>query len=128
MKTYLSIVLAIKILMTLILFVTPFLFFSQTKLEQLFNSKISGGLMVYRLYGLALLALTVGYASGLMQVLAGEFPFGIVTMGIVSNGGATFILSKNYRQIASKASLYVVAGISFALLLALAMTAFGARP
>lgn len=45
-----------------------------------------------RLYGMALAALLVGYGSGIPAAEAEVFPAGVVTMGIVSNAGATVLL------------------------------------
>ncbi len=42
-----------------------------------------------RLYGIAVTALLVGYASGIVPAQAGVFPWGVVLMGIASNLGAT---------------------------------------
>ncbi|MEM1378361.1 MAG: hypothetical protein AAGG69_13330 [Pseudomonadota bacterium] len=47
---------------------------------------------LFRLYGVAILSLLVGYAGGIWQASQGVFPTGIIIMGIVSNGGATLAL------------------------------------
>jgi hypothetical protein len=40
-----------------------------------------------RLYGLATAALLVGYFGGIQQAERGDFPRGVLRMGLVSNGG-----------------------------------------
>jgi hypothetical protein len=51
-----------------------------------------GGVVVYRLYGVAILALLVVYGSGLMEAMQGRFPWGVAAAGFVSNAGATAVL------------------------------------
>ena len=48
---------------------------------------------LFRLYGVAILALLVGYGFGVVQTLNGEFPWLAVSVGIVSNAGATLVLT-----------------------------------
>ena len=48
---------------------------------------------LFRLYGVAMLALLVGYGFGVVQTLNGEFPWLAVSVGIVSNAGAALVLS-----------------------------------
>lgn len=49
-------------------------------------------LALARLYGMALIALLVGYAWGLMEVGQGRYPDGVVLVGLVSNGGAVLVM------------------------------------
>jgi len=44
-------------------------------------------MLFLRLYGLSTTALLFGYYSGIQQARRGEFPAGILRMGLVSNGG-----------------------------------------
>jgi hypothetical protein len=44
-------------------------------------------LLFLRLYGLSTLALLVGYYGGIVQLRRGEWPQGVMRMGLVSNGG-----------------------------------------
>ena len=44
-------------------------------------------LLFLRLYGLSTLALLVGYHGGIELARAGQFPRGVLRMGLVSNGG-----------------------------------------
>lgn len=89
--TPLSYLLLIKILGTIILVSIPFLFFSQKKIEALTQSKVRDTTL-FRLYGMSVTAILVGYGFGLAQTIEGVFPFSTVVMGIVSNSGASAIL------------------------------------
>lgn len=52
-----------------------------------------------RLYGVAITALLVGYASGFWALAEGRFPWGVIAMGIVSNAGATaFMLASGVAR------------------------------
>lgn len=48
---------------------------------------------LFRLYGMATMALLVGYGFGLWQSINGVFPWAAVLMGIVSNVGGAAILA-----------------------------------
>jgi hypothetical protein len=96
----LKIVLCIKIIFTLIVYVYPFLTFSKEKLEKMLNSKFETTAII-RLYGISLLALLVGYGSGLYSIFANnQFPIAVVLMGIVSNGGVAlfFLITKTVAR------------------------------
>jgi len=85
--TYLTILLLIKIIGTLLAIGIPFLFFPKAKLDELAGLG-APAVTLYRLYGVAVLALLVAYTGGVLDAQAGRFPGGIVAMGIVSNAGA----------------------------------------
>ena len=72
--TPLAIVLIAKISISFLVLVIPFLLFPASKLDQLSN--FNGAPVFYRLYGMAILALLVGYSGGLYQVMNGDFPEG----------------------------------------------------
>lgn len=83
-----------------------------------------------RLYGVALLALLVGYAGGLATLAEGVFPTGVVWMGLVSNGGAAIALVATgvHRRLPMAAPLYgfIALGLAAALMWpALAMRPLG---
>lgn len=88
---YLTLLLTIKIAVTFVLVAAPFLLLSKSKLESamLITAQSAG---IFRLYGVAVLALLVGYAFGVPAAQSGHFPWGVTTMGAVSNGGAALIL------------------------------------
>ncbi len=81
----------LKIAVSLVFLVIPFLFFSTQKLATITGVQ-SKSANLFRLYGWAIVALLVGYGFGLSEALAGSYPLPMVVMGIVSNGGATVIL------------------------------------
>ncbi|MEL6205950.1 MAG: hypothetical protein AAFR47_11645 [Pseudomonadota bacterium] len=85
--TALSLLLAVKIAITAGVVISPFLFMSKAALDARAGLG-APDLTLYRLYGVAMLALVVAYAGGLIRTLAGEFPGEIVAMGLVSNAGA----------------------------------------
>ncbi len=49
-------------------------------------------MLFLRLYGLSTLALLAGYYGGIEQARRGEFPRGVLRMGLVSNGGQGLML------------------------------------
>lgn len=83
----LSILLWIKIVGTFFPVAAPLLLFPKSKIDELSGFSPSD-VSLYRLYGMALLALLVGYAGGYFQVVEGVFPIGVLAMGFVSNAGA----------------------------------------
>ncbi len=89
--SWISLLLLVKIVVTLVLVAIPFLFVSKEKLEMVTNIKANSS-QFFRLYGVAILALLVGYSFGIPLAESGVFPWGVVSMGVVSNGGAAFIL------------------------------------
>lgn len=97
--TTMTLILCTKIILTLFTVVLPFLMFPVAKLDAVMQVQAKSAAL-YRLYGVAVLALLVGYAGGLWQVSNGVFPLGVVCMGIASNGGAfaTLLLTGFAKQ------------------------------
>ncbi len=98
--TWLSLLLITKIFVTGALVAVPFLLLPKTKLEQSVNINAPSSIF-FRLYGIAITALLVGYAFGIPAAEAGLFPWGVTWMGTVSNAGAAFMLlaySKGNKQ------------------------------
>lgn len=95
----LSILLWVKIVGTLFPVALPLILLPASKIEQLSGFKASDPAL-YRLYGVAILALLVGYLGGYFQVLDGHFPTGVLAMGFVSNFGAflTLILTGRAKK------------------------------
>lgn len=89
----LTLLLVIKIIVTFAMVALPFLLFPKARLETAMAITAASG-ELFRLYGAAILALLVGYAGGVWQVSQGAFPWGVVAMGVVSNGGAFLVLLK----------------------------------
>ncbi len=89
--TFLALVLVFKILGSLPLIAGPLLLASPERL--------GGGVALpapmvatFRLYGVSILAVLVGYAYGLWLIGQGQYPWGVVAMGLVSNfGGAAMM-------------------------------------
>ena len=89
--TYLTLIFLVKIIGTIALVVVPSLLFPREKLDKEFGLKSENSLM-YKLYGIAVLSLLIGYSYGAGSAQSGVFPGGIVLMGLVSNAGATIVL------------------------------------
>ncbi|GAA6207113.1 hypothetical protein NBRC116601_04060 [Cognatishimia sp. WU-CL00825] len=86
-----TVTLVTKIIVTAVLLVPPFLLYSKDKLGPRLDV-VANSPTFFRLYGVAMLALLAAYISGLLQVIQGEFPWGIIPMAIVSNGGGAIVL------------------------------------
>ena len=96
--TYLAILLIIKITVTIVLIIIPFLFFKTETLDRKAGFGMPNTAM-YRLYGIASLALVVAYSGGFLQALSGVYPGEIVAMGTFSNVGAVLVmLTTGYAQ------------------------------
>jgi len=89
--TYFTFLLLVKIVGTLLLVVIPFLLLPKQRLEKLTNSQ-HDNVLLFRLYGLAVAALLVGYGSAIPLAQSGVFSWGIAIMGLVSNTGASVLL------------------------------------
>ena len=89
--TILTVVLIVKIGVTLFAVVLPFLMFGKEKLDRILQMTTNSS-SLYRLYGFAVLALLVGYAGGIVQIAHNLYPIGVIVMGITSNAGAVLVL------------------------------------
>lgn len=89
--TWLSLLLITKISVTAVLVAVPFLFAPLAKLEAATGVN-ANGTVFFRLYGVAIAALLVGYGFGIPQAESGWFPMGVVFMGLASNVGAAVLL------------------------------------
>lgn len=89
--SFLSLLFIIKISVTALLVVLPFLFAPLAKLEVVTRVSAQGTLF-FRLYGVAITALLIGYGFGIPVAESGQFPWGVATMGLVSNTGAAVLL------------------------------------
>ncbi|MEM6745876.1 MAG: hypothetical protein AAF608_00495 [Pseudomonadota bacterium] len=87
----LALLLITKIVVTGLLVGIPFLLLPAAVIGRLSGFEARPPAL-YRLYGMAIIALLVGYGGGLVEVLDGSFPWGVAAMGIVSNGGAAIVL------------------------------------
>lgn len=108
-----SAVLLIKIFITVVFLSGPFLLLPQARLAARLG--LSGNTaLILRLYGVAMLALAVAYASGVWQAAQGVFPWGIVLVGILSNGGAAVALAVCASRPVKRVAVPVFAVISLA--------------
>jgi hypothetical protein len=82
---FISLLLIAKITVTGFLIALPFLLLPADKLSKMTGAE--NATTLFRLYGIAITALLVGYGSAFAQIADGVFPFGIAAMGIVSNCG-----------------------------------------
>jgi hypothetical protein len=87
----LGLVLAVKIIVTIIFVAVPFLLLPQEKLRARFRTEGAGSGTLFRLYGVAMLAILANYAYGLWAAMHGQFPWGVIAMGVISNGGAVLV-------------------------------------
>lgn len=87
----LTTVLAAKIVVTLICWVFPLLFFPVEWFLAL-GFPCPEPLLFLRLLGVSYLSLSLGYAFGLRVTLRGEYPGSTVWVGILSNGGSFAVL------------------------------------
>ncbi|MCK5041652.1 MAG: hypothetical protein KAR62_05130 [Sphingomonadales bacterium] len=108
-------ILSIKILFTLLFVAYPFLWKPKEVLNKVMGLEISKPYF-YRLYGVAILALLLAYAYGIFMALGGVYPWGIVLMGMVSNGGAVVVLHKYSEWKKQKTSAIFFGGVFVALL------------
>ncbi|PAX06959.1 hypothetical protein [Sphingomonas lenta] len=86
----LRIVLAVKIVGTVLPFALPLLLMSADALRQSFGYAPEP-LLVARLLGWSYLAILIGYAGGFLEARRGVFPTTAVAMGVASSAGASAI-------------------------------------
>lgn len=118
--TTLTFVLLIKILVSIVTLVIPFLFFPPARLDASMGMTAHSP-RLYRLYGMAISALLVGYAGGIVMAQTGQMPWAIIAMGIVSNIGAAGLLLTAGVKGLERLLMGVFAMIGVALLLAAAL-------
>lgn len=125
--SFLSALIFFKIAATFFLVCLPFLLMTGSRLDQIAGVKAKSNTL-YRLYGIAVLALLFGYATAFPLLQAGQFPGGVVIMGAISNGGAAFILFIGSSRVAKRVFAPVLAAIFSGLILSLALPDFAIRP
>mgnify|MGYP005826110527 CR=1 FL=1 len=113
--TRLTLLLLLKIGFTAITVVAPFLLLPADRVAEMIGA-LEPAPSLYRLYGVAILALLVGYSSAVPTAQRGELPRGIISMGLVSNGGAATTLFAYGASGTSVLLAVVFAAIAFALL------------
>lgn len=97
--TFLALVLGLKILGSLPLIAGPLLLASPERLGG-GAAMPAPAVAIFRLYGVSILAVLVGYGYGLWLIGQGQYPWGVVAMGLVSNFGAAVLMwrSGGWRQ------------------------------
>ncbi|MGO4716646.1 hypothetical protein [Bradyrhizobium sp. 2TAF24] len=120
--TAIAFILIVKIAVTAVLTAAPFLLTPEPQLAAMLRTTGDGARVIFRLYGVAVLALLVGYGSGFWTIAEGRFPFGVAAMGVVSNGGAAaaLLITGGWRR--ARLVTAFVAGIAVVLLLAAAFS------
>lgn len=89
--SWLTLLLATKISVTALFVALPFLFGPSAMLETTTGVGARSTLF-FRLYGVAIAALLVGYGFGIPAAENHQFPWGVAVMGLVSNSGAAYLL------------------------------------
>ena len=125
--TWLGAILAVKIVVTALASAIPFLILPPARLATLAGTDIQAKPLV-RLYGVAITALLVGYASGFWTIAEGVFPWGVVAMGIVSNGGATLAIVHTGVWLRILPMVLFLGGITLALIAAAALPNWALSP
>ena len=92
----LAIVFVVKILFTFFIWCIPLLFLPGKLLASL-GIPEPINIVFVRLLGIAYAALMVGYIFGLIATLKGDYPIEAIWVGIVSNGGAFFLLLRFFK-------------------------------
>ncbi|MEO8001395.1 MAG: hypothetical protein ABI644_05925 [Arenimonas sp.] len=87
----LSRVLLVKILLTIVIWCIPLLFFPAAWL-QILGFPVPEPQIFLRLLGMAYTALVVGYCFGLRDAMRNRYPHAVVWVGVISNGGAFVLL------------------------------------
>lgn len=107
--TYLSWLIIVKISISTIFVVIPYAVIPVDRLQEMLKPSESEhpSPFLFRLYAVAIASLLIGYAAGIPVAQKGVFPYGIVTMGAVSNCGASITMFR-FRD---KATLLFNCGI-----------------
>ncbi len=112
--TLLDLVLAVKIAATGLFVALPLLVFPSPMIAGIL--KLEGEAIAWmRLYGVAVLALLVGYSFGFSQITGPELPIGILCMGIVSNGLGCMVLVATGLYRNNRMMTFLIGAIAIAL-------------
>lgn len=122
-----TVLFTLKIIGSLLLVVFPFMFMSRKKLDGELGIESQSDTL-YRLYGMAIIALLVGYGGGIYQAVNGTYPVQFLLMGLVSNLGATYLLIKAGLQGKRKISGIFFGGIGLGCALALSSPELAMQP
>ncbi len=114
--TWLSLLLLTKIIVTAALVAVPFLALPVQRLTPLTGGNASSPAL-YRLYGVATIALLTVYGFGILGAEMGVMPWGTVLAGIVSNLGASIVLVSTGTSNKMRAPSLFFGGIAALLML-----------
>ncbi|MEP5152655.1 hypothetical protein [Planktotalea sp.] len=120
-------IITFKIIVTLVLVAVPFLVFPMAKLSKLTGVSAQSA-MFFRLYGVAVLALLVGYAGAFPLMWQDTFPWAVVIMGIVSNAGASLVLINGGALKTKPLFALIYTGIALSLILCAIFPAVAIAP
>lgn len=109
-------VILFKIVVTFVFVAIPFLFFPAERLNKV-TGIAAKSVTFYRLYGVAMLALLIGYASAFPLLWQNIFPWAVVIMGIVSNTGVTLVLVRGRSLSCKSPFVLTYGGIAIMLIL-----------
>jgi hypothetical protein len=124
--SFISLLLIAKIIVTGLMIALPFLLLPADKLSKMTGA--DNATTLFRLYGIAIAALLVGYGSAFPLIADGKFPFGIAAMGILSNGGpAAFMFATGAWQ-RQKFMSFFLASVGISLVLASLNSTAAMRP
>lgn len=122
--SFLILILTFKIIISLAVVVFPALFRPVESLNKGFGTNLPDPYL-FRLYGVAILALLIGYGYGIHLAYLGQYPWGIVMIGLVSNGGAVFVMLKLSSWSRQSKGICLFGGIFIALLIATGIELYG---
>jgi len=125
--SFLSLVLIAKIGVTGLFVGLPFFALPATRIAAVTGYDVSSA-PLFRLYGTAILALLIGYASGFWAIAQGVFPWGVVVMGLFSNGVGAAVLYATGAWRQSQAVALFIAAVAAALLVAAAFPQWAIAP
>ncbi len=115
--SFIALVLTAKIAVTGVFAALPFLVLTPARIASTTGFDVSAT-PLFRLYGVAVTALLVGYASGFWVIASGQFPWGVVAMGIVSNGvGAITLFATGFWRQATSMTFFIT-GVAILLIIA----------
>ncbi len=115
--SFLALVFIFKILVTGLLVGVPFLFLPTSRISAS-TGYGEAAAPLFRLYGVAIFALLIGYGYGFWLLGQGVFPWGIIAMGLLSNGGGAAVLFATGAWRRSKTIAYFISGVAVALVIA----------
>ena len=125
--SFLALLFVLKILVTGFAVGAPFLFLTAARVHAL-TGYGEAAAPLFRLYGVAIFALLIGYGYGYWLLGQGIFPWGIIAMGVLSNGGGAAVLFATGAWRRNKAIAFFIAGVAVALAVAAVAPEWAATP